>query len=39
MACRGGISIRILAAAIGLSPSRVHQLVADAGLDAVIAAL
>ena len=34
-----GISIRILAAAIGLSPSRVHRLVADAGLDAAIAAL
>ena len=28
-----GISIRTLAAAAGLSPSRVHQLVADAGLD------
>ena len=26
-----GISIRTLAAAIGLSPSRVHQLAADAG--------
>jgi hypothetical protein len=34
-----GISIRILATAIGLSPSRVHQLVADAGLDALDAAL
>ena len=34
-----GISIRTLAAAIGLSPSRVHQLVADAGLDALDAAL
>ena len=34
-----GISIRTLAAAIGLSPSRVHQLVAGAGLDAAIAAL
>jgi hypothetical protein len=34
-----GISIRALAAAIGLSPSRVHQLVADAGLDAALAAL
>jgi hypothetical protein len=29
-----GISIRALAAAAGLSPSRVHQLVAGAGLDA-----
>ncbi len=28
-----GISIRTLATAIGLSPSRVHQLVADADLD------
>jgi hypothetical protein len=36
--CRG-ISIRTLAAAIGLSPSRVHQLDAGAGLDAVTAAL
>src|SRR5712691_8237794 len=34
-----GISIRTLAAAIGLSPSRVHQLVAAAGLDALDAAL
>jgi DNA-binding PucR family transcriptional regulator len=34
-----GISIRILAAAAGLSPSRVHQLAADAGLDALAAAL
>ena len=34
-----GISIRILAAAIGLSPSRVHQLVAAADLDALAAAL
>jgi hypothetical protein len=34
-----GISIRKLAAAAGLSPSRVHQLVADAGLDAPDAAL
>ena len=34
-----GSSIRTLAAAIGLSPSRVHQLVAGAGLDAAIAAL
>ena len=31
-----GISIRTLATAIGLSPSRVHQLVADADLDAVM---
>ena len=30
-----GISIRKLAAAVGLSPSRVHQLVAAAGLDAL----
>jgi len=28
-----GISIRTLATAIGLSPSRVHQLVADADLE------
>ena len=34
-----GISIRTLATAAGLSPSRVHQLVADAGLDALDAAL
>ena len=34
-----GISIRTLAAAIGLSPSRVHQLVATADLDALDAAL
>jgi hypothetical protein len=34
-----GISIRTLAAAIGLSPSRVHQLVAVADLDALDAAL
>ena len=34
-----GISIRALATAIGLSPSRVHQLVANAGLDALDAAL
>jgi len=34
-----GISIRTLATAIGLSPSRVHQIVADADLDAVSAAL
>jgi hypothetical protein len=30
-----GISIRKLAAAAGLSPSRVHQLVATADLDAL----
>ena len=34
-----GISIRTLAAAAGLSPSRVHQLVAAAGLDALDEAL
>jgi len=34
-----GISIRTLAAAIGLSPSRVYQLLADADLDALDAAL
>jgi hypothetical protein len=34
-----GISIRTLAPAIGLSPSRVHQIVADADLDALDAAL
>ena len=34
-----GISIRTLATAAGLSPSRVHQLVAAAGLDALDAAL
>ena len=34
-----GISIRTLATAIGLSPSRVHQLVAAADLDALAAAL
>jgi hypothetical protein len=34
-----GISMRTLATAIGLSPSRVHQIVADADLDAAIAAL
>jgi hypothetical protein len=34
-----GISIRTVAAALGLSPSRVHQLVADADLDALDAAL
>jgi len=36
---RGGISIRTLATAIGLLPSRVHQIVADADLDALDAAL
>ena len=35
---RRGISIRALASAAGLSPSRVHQLVAGAGLDALDAA-
>ena len=34
-----GISIRALATAAGLPPSRVHQLVADADLDALDAAL
>jgi hypothetical protein len=34
-----GISIRTLAAAAGLSPSRVYQIVADADLDALDAAL
>ena len=34
-----GISIRTLAAAVGLSPSWVHQLVAGADLDALDAAL
>ena len=34
-----GISIRALATAAGLSPSRVHQIVAAAGLDALDAAL
>jgi hypothetical protein len=34
-----GISIRTLVTAIGLSPSRVHQIVADADLDALDAAL
>jgi hypothetical protein len=34
-----GISSRKLAAAAGLPPSRVHQLVADADLDALDAAL
>ena len=34
-----GISIRTLAAAVGLSPSRVHQLVAAADLDALDVAL
>jgi hypothetical protein len=36
---RRGISIRTLATAAGLSPSRVHQIVAAAGLDARDAAL
>jgi hypothetical protein len=35
----GGISIRKLAGAAGLPPSRVHQLVAEAGLDALDATL
>ena len=34
-----GISIRTLATALGLSPSRVHQLVAAADLDTLDAAL
>ena len=34
-----GISIRKLAAAAGLSPSRVHQLVADADMHVLDAAL
>ena len=34
-----GISIRTLATAVGLSPSRVHQIVAAADLDALDAAL
>jgi hypothetical protein len=34
-----GVSIRKLAAAAGLSPSRVHQLVAGADLDVLDAAL
>jgi hypothetical protein len=34
-----GVSIRVLAAAAGLSSSRVHQIVAAAGLDALGAAL
>jgi len=34
-----GVAIRKLAAAAGLSPSRVHQLVADAHLDVLDAAL
>jgi hypothetical protein len=33
-----GISIRTLATAIGLSPARVHQFVADANLDTLDAA-
>jgi hypothetical protein len=36
---RRGISIRTLATAAGLSPSRVHQIVAAADLDALDAAL
>ena len=34
-----GVSIRKLAAAAGLSPSRVHQIVADADMDVLDAAL
>jgi hypothetical protein len=34
-----GVSIRTLAAAVGLSPTRVHQLVTGADLDALDAAL
>ena len=34
-----GVSIRALAAAAGLSSSRVHQIVAAAGLDELDAAL
>jgi hypothetical protein len=34
-----GASIRTLAKAVGLSPARVHQIVAGADLDAVDAAL
>jgi hypothetical protein len=34
-----GISIRTLATAVGMSPSRVHQIVAGADLDALDAAL
>ncbi|CAI7976509.1 conserved hypothetical protein [Frankia sp. Hr75.2] len=34
-----GISIRVLATAVGLSPSRVHQIVAAADSDALDAAL
>lgn len=34
-----GVSIRALAGAVGLSPSRVHQMVAAADLDALAAAL
>ncbi len=34
-----GVSIRKLAAAAGLSPPRVHQLVADADMDVLDAAL
>ena len=36
---REGVSIRALAAAVGLSSSRVHQIVAAADLDALDAAL
>ncbi len=36
---RGGVSIRTLAAAAGLSPTRVHQITADADLDGLDAAL
>ena len=32
-----GVSIRTLAAAVGLSSSRVHQIVADADLDELLA--
>jgi hypothetical protein len=35
----GGISIRTLAAAVGLSPARVHQITASADLDGLDAAL
>jgi hypothetical protein len=34
-----GVSIRTLAVAVGLSSSRVHQIVADADLDALDAQL
>jgi hypothetical protein len=36
---RGGVSIRALAAAAGLSPARVHQITAGADLDVLDAAL